>query len=283
MQRECGTDLDLGQSRNCHLYFFSIEVILVLNVREESAIIECIRESLDRAENHWRQGGYKLLEKAIALDAVNERMESAPSHIPGHNIVQDDITIIDEFIALVADMRDSSKHLNSAISEKTAKVSQLQRVYYETSALLPALALTVKFEKGSVTEYLGDGILALFKVDPNDKSIAIYAAYEAAANSIGRTRDLVNDALRERYSLPDINLGVGLAMSKTIVTLIGLPGEKHPKAFGECVFRATKLSGGKNEIYVDEFVRKTWPQAKGGTLQFVQRSKNDVNGYLISK
>jgi len=255
----------------------------VLSNAEENQINACINEALDRAENHWRNGGYKLLAKGVALDAMNERMESAPSHIPGHGVVQDEITIIDEFIALVADMRDSSKHLNSAISDKTAKVSQLQRVYYETSALLPALALTVKFEKGSVTEYLGDGILALFKVDVSDKSAAIYAAYEAAVNSIGRTRQLVNTILNDRYNLPDLDLGVGLAMSKTIVTLIGLPGEKHPKAFGECVFRATKLSSGKNEIYVDEFVRGTWPQTKSGTLRFIQKSKNDITGYLISK
>lgn len=255
----------------------------MLSKAEENQINACINEALDRAENHWRNGGYKLMAKAVTLDSINERMESAPSHIPGHGIVQDEETVIDEFIALVADMRDSSKHLNSAISAKTSKVSQLQRVYYETSALLPALALTVKFQNGNVTEYLGDGVLALFKVDAADKSVAIYAAYEAAVNSVGRTRQLVNIILSERYNLPELDLGVGLALSKTIVTLIGLPGEKHPKAFGECVFRATKLSGGKNEIYVDEFVRGTWPKAENGTLRFTLREKNNVNGYLITK
>ncbi|MNY73250.1 hypothetical protein D3C86_2119940 [compost metagenome] len=72
-------------------------------------------------------------------------------------------------------------------------------------------------------------------------------------------------------------------MSKTIVTLVGLPGEKHPKAFGECVFRATKLSGGKNEIHVDDFVYGTWPKTDTGTLRFSRREKNNVNGYLITK
>lgn len=217
------------------------------------------------------------------MDSALVVNESAPSRIPGHEKVQDDETVIDEFIALVADMRDSSKHLNSAISEKTAKVSQLQRVYYETSALLPALALTIKFKNGNVTEYLGDGVLALFQVDQADKSKAIYAAHGAAVNCIGQTRALVNAELDKRYSLPPLDLGVGLAMSKTIVTLVGLPGEKHPKAFGECVFRATKLSSGKNEIYVDAKVRGAWPTAKDGKLRFLERSKREVPGYLISE
>lgn len=255
----------------------------MLTPTEIAELTACIDSSLDQAEKHWANGGYALVKNVAAMDSARILNESAPSHIPGHIKVQDEETVIDEFIALVADMRDSSKHLNSAISEKITKVTQLQRVYYETSALLPALALTVKFEGGRVTEYLGDGVLALFQVDPSERSKAIYAAHEAAANSIGKTRELVNSALSERYSLPPLDLGVGLAMSKTIVTLIGLPREKHPKAFGECVFRATKLSGGKNEIYVDKFVRGAWPKTKNGTLRFLEHSRGEVPGYLISR
>ncbi|WIN05611.1 MULTISPECIES: hypothetical protein [Pseudomonas] len=253
----------------------------MLDNEEVVAIITCIKDALDRAEKHWENGGHTLVKSTKAMDSAFVVNESVPSHIPGHSEVQDEKTVIDEFVALVADMRDSSKHLNSAISSKTAKVSQLQRVYYETSALLPALAMTIKFEHGNVTEYLGDGVLALFRVDPQNRPKAIYAGYEAAANSIGQTRTLVNAVLAARYSLPPLDLGVGLAMSKTIVTLIGLPGEKHPKAFGECVFRATKLSGGKNEIFVDAFVKGAWPTTEGGKLRFIEKSKGDVTGYLI--
>lgn len=247
---------------------------------KEALVVACINSALDKAEEHWRNGGQQLLRKSLIVNESYASAESAPSSIPGHKVVQDEETVIDEFIALVADMRDSSKHLNCAIN---AKVSQLQRVFYETSALLPALAMTIKFEEGSVTEYLGDGVLALFRVDHVDKPKAIYAAYAAATNCVQQTRALVNKALWDRYDLPSIDLGVGLAHSKAIVTLVGLPGEKHPKAFGECVFRATKLSGGKNEIYIDQFVKGLWPTAKGGVLRFIQKSRNEVDGYLISK
>ncbi|WP_236166321.1 hypothetical protein [Pseudomonas juntendi] len=247
---------------------------------KEALVLACINSALDKAEEHWRNGGQELIFKSMAGNESWARAESAPSSIPGHKIVRDEETVIDEFIALVADMRDSTKHLNCAIN---ARVTQLERVFYETSALLPALAMTIKFEEGSVTEYLGDGVLALFRVDQADKPKAIYAAYEATNNCVQQTRMLVNKALWDRYDLPNIDLGVGLAHSKAIVTLVGLPGAKHPKAFGECVFRATKLSGGKNEIYIDQFVKGLWPTAKGGRLRFILKSRNDVDGYLISK
>ena len=209
-------------------------------------------------------------------------MDSAePSKIPGHEIVRDGETVIDEFVAFVADMRDSSKHLMCAISPKNADVSGLQRVYYETSALLPALAYAVSKEEGSVTEYLGDGILALFRIDNNSREQAIYASHRAAKNAIGDVRDLVNEALYERYRLPAVDIGVGLAVSKTIVTLVGLAPDKQPKAFGECVFRATKLSDGKNEVICDENMKAIWPSSKGGTLRFSRKSVKNIDGYLI--
>lgn len=251
---------------------------------EEKQIKIVINDSLDNAERHWKNGGYQLSEsRKFGVESINKAMDSEPSKIPGHSTVQDDVTVIDEFIAYVADMRDSSKHLMCEISSKKAKVSGLQRVFYETSALLPALALTISFKEGSVTEYLGDGVLALFKVDPHDKSKTIYAAHAAAQNAVGSTRDIVNEILNERYRLPSIDLGVGLAMSKSLVTLVGLKGEKHPKAFGECVFRATKLSVGRNQVITDKIVRSSWPSAKGGVLTFRQKRVNDVDGYLIER
>ncbi|MBH0050676.1 hypothetical protein [Pseudoalteromonas sp. SWYJZ19] len=254
----------------------------MLTSAQKIQVRNLVNYSLDKAENHWKNGAYQLFEgRSISFESYNKSMDSEPSKIPGHSVVHDDVTVIDEFIAYVADMRDSSKHLMCEISAKNSKVSRLQRVFYETSALLPALALTINFNNGKVTEYLGDGVLALFKVDPEDKSKAIYAAHEAAKNAVGQTRDIVNEILEERYSLPKIDLGVGLAMSKALITLVGLEGEKHPKAFGECVFRATKLSGGRNQIITDEIVKSTWPTVKGGTLVFRQKRIKEISGYLI--
>lgn len=257
----------------------------MLKADQETLVRNTVNESLDRAEYHWKNGGYKLAaNRSFAEDALSKKFEDhEPSKIPGHELVQDEETVIDEFIAFVADMRESSNHLMCEISKKKADVTGLQRVYYETSALLPALGLAVKFEEGNVTEYLGDGLLALFKVDSNDRSEAIYAAHRAAESSIKEIRNIVNDILEERYRLPKIDLGVGLSLSQTLVTLVGLPREKHPKAFGECVFRATKLSGGKNEIISDKNLKAAWPSIKGGTLAFKPKKVKGEDGYLLSK
>jgi len=249
---------------------------------QKEEIKSIVIRSLNKAEEHWEKGGHQLAVDYAALsEAALHKAESEPSKIPGHPNVQDTDTVIDEFIALVADMRDSSRHLMCAISEKTSKVTGLQRVYYETSALLPAIAQTIKYKDGSVTEYLGDGVLALFKVDSIKKSKTIYSSYFAAKNIIGDTREIVNQELYKRYTLPAINLGVGLSSSKALVSLVGLEGEKHPKAIGQCVFRATKLSGGNNEVITDELLRKMWPTSDGGALKFKEKNMGSVRGFLI--
>ena len=128
---------------------------------DEKKIIEnIVVASLNKAEKHWKNGGSQLQleaatedDTAIFSEALRKKDESEPSKIPGHPIVQEKDTVIDEFIALVADMRDSSKHLMNEISQKTSSVTRLERVYYETSALLPAIAQTIKFKNVNVTEY----------------------------------------------------------------------------------------------------------------------------------
>ncbi|WP_322005159.1 hypothetical protein [Paraburkholderia tropica] len=68
-------------------------------------------------------------------------------------------------------MRGSTRRLNTHIAN--AKVNGLQRVYIETSALLPAIAVTCGLEDGMVTEYLGDGCLTLFRVNKDDRVASV--------------------------------------------------------------------------------------------------------------
>ncbi|MEF3072989.1 adenylate/guanylate cyclase, partial [Klebsiella pneumoniae] len=66
--------------------------------------------------------------------------------------------------------------------------------------------------------------------------------------------------------------------------LSGIEGSRHAKAYGECVFRATKLSGGNNVILIDNNLRVAWPSSKGGKLSFVLSDigKGGVQGYRIN-
>ncbi len=244
-------------------------------------ITSVVRSSLDRAERIWRQHGSDLIKSEESIHVRADAMDSAPvaSRIPDHRLLGPE-TEIGNFIALVADMRESSRHLQCAISHP-AKVQLLQRVYYETSALLPALQATIAYQDGSVTEYLGDGVLALFKVADDRRHEMIRKSYRAAKNCVGNTRAVVNDELRRRYCLPEVDLGVGLAYSSALVGLVGLPDDWHPKVIGSCVYHATKLAGGSNEVCVDEKIYREWPTSDGGKLRFMAKTIKQVKGYVV--
>uniref|UniRef100_UPI00405638F4 adenylate/guanylate cyclase n=1 Tax=Candidatus Electronema sp. TaxID=2698783 RepID=UPI00405638F4 len=247
----------------------------------DNEIVSIVDKSLDRAEAIWNKVGNKVIAEFAA--ALSARAKLVPSEIPGHLLVDTETPEVDDFIALVVDMRNSSEHLMCAISEKKAKISQLQRIFYEVSALLPAMAKIIYDKQGRVTEYLGDGLLSIFKVDNKNKEKSIYSSYDAAVECISSVKKIINPIIDRRYSLPPIAIGCGLAKSKAVVTTIGLYDEYiQPKVFGECVFYATKLSSGNNEIYINESLKQeAWPTAKGETLLFTKKSIKDVNGYLV--
>lgn len=255
----------------------------MLTTEQKKQLNIIISDSLDDAERHWKNGGY-LLQKSAQDGRMFESINSSvESYIPGHEFVNGNVTTIDEFIALVLDMRDSSKHLMSHISAKVSKITMLQRVYYETSALLPAMAFIISCEGGSVTEYLGDGLLALFKVNSESPKDSIYSSHRAAKQCLSTGLTAVNDALERRYALPPIQIGIGMGQSKALVTLIGLYPQKQAKAFGECVFRATKLSNGIDQIAIDKTLKGKWPSSKGGSLRFLPKKvKGETQGYIIS-
>lgn len=235
------------------------------NLREK--VTSTVNFFLDRAERHWKDKGRLLLEGAEGFRIASAALDQMPSNIPNHPIVDGEKVVLDEFIVLVADMRGSTNHLLCAISDSKTKIpfEGVKRIYYETSALLPALNETITYYKGSVTEYLGDGVLALFHYEGDD---SIYKAKKAANDIILEMRNIINCELSQRYGLPEIHLGVGMALSKCLVTQVGSPGNMQPKVFGESVYRATKLSDGDDLVRIDQPLRMSWPKSSGGTLRF---------------
>ncbi len=250
---------------------------------QQNELNAIVTGSLNQAEQIWNQVGDQLVITASARTVIANLSESVETQIPGYPTVEHGKPKVDDFIAIVADMRGSTEHLLCAISQKTAHVSQLQRVFYETSALLPCLAKVISYEEGNVTEYLGDGILGLFCLDKETQRKTIYAANRAANKCLEAVKSFVNPMLNSRYSLPELKIGVGMAYSKAVVTLVGLPNFMQPKVFGECVFRATKLSSGANLVMIDEALKSIWPTAEDGILQFLPRKVNGVDGYIIQQ
>lgn len=241
-----------------------------------------VNEALDVAEKHWGKANGRLILESAEMEINKRAYDELPSRIPGHALVSNQDTVIDEFIAVVVDMRDSTSHLRNATGKRRGNISQLQRVFYETSALLPAIDYTISSYGGSVTEYLGDGVLSFFKVNEKEKTETITQAFIAAECCISQTRDVLNYIMYERYSLEPMDIGVGMSMSQAIVSLVGYENNLHPKAFGECVFMATKLSGGRNKIAVDPNLNRNWPSSKGGRLTFTKKKVHDNDAYIIN-
>ncbi len=182
------------------------------------------------------------------------------------------------------DMRDSTKHLRQAISARVAKVSQMQRVYYEVSALLPAMAKLIKDADGAVTEYLGDGLLALFQSSRNiaERNQVLMNTITAARDCMEALQYVVNPILNSRYSLPYLEIGIGLAYSDAIISHFGLSPDTQVKVIGECIYLASQLSKGRNEIIVHENLEMIWPTSKDGKLHFIMRPFKDFKGYVVN-
>jgi len=246
------------------------------NGTQTKKLRDLVEKELNRAEKIWDGVGDKMLVKAYT-DSMTESLLTA---IPGHPEIDPNKPAVDVFIVLVVDMRQSSVHLNQAIGPP-AKVSMTERMFYETSALLPAAAESIRLHGGKVTEYLGDGVLALFRAS-EDRDQACYKACRSARLVVGDMRDIVNDALANRYILPPIDLGVGMAFSPAVVTAVGHPDERAPKAIGVCVYRASKLASGYNEIMVDDNLKAIWPKDKSGHgFKFGQRTVGKLQGNII--
>jgi hypothetical protein len=250
----------------------------------KTRIRKLVDSELNRAEKIWERSREKMLAKAIL--ALESRMDSlsVPTNIPGHPTIDPSEPPVDWFIAFVLDMRDSTNHMLQAISEKDADVSELERIFYETSALLPAAAEVVRSYDGKVTEYLGDGLLALFRAteDKEQRDKACYQSRRAAQFAVGDMRTIVNDALKARYRLPPLDMGVGMAFSQALVTLVGHPAEPAPKAFGHCVYRATKLADQVNKVHVDERLEEAWPTSTTGTFRFTpHHNKHGFKSFIM--
>lgn len=223
---------------------------------------------LNKAEYDWIKTDAKnrmALDEALSNLSMEKFEDSKPSLLPGYDKVNFFDPKIDDFIAIVCDIRKSTERLKTSRNGFKGIDSGIQRIFYETSALLPSLEVTINFFEGKVTEYLGDGILGFIQY--GDKR-HIYDAFHASKACVTLTRDIVNDAIFTKYNLPPLDIGVGLALSPAMIRVVT---ENHVKAFGECVWKASKLSDGINIVQIDEKLKLEWPVAKSGGLSFIQR------------
>ena len=232
---------------------------------------------IEDAETAYSQLEDQIVE--LAEDTGFRKMAKALTQIPGHEILPDDVNVLDDFVVFTADMRHSTKHLMVAESRLKPGVTPLKRVFIETSVLLPTLAEIVSLGNGKVTEYLGDGVLAFYRVPDGQDSKVIGEAHRSAEKCLECVVDIVNPKLEALYGIPPMEIGIGLARSQAIIRLIGLKSHRVPRVFGKAVFYASKLSCGINEIYLDDNAHAMWPKVKDGEKPVVRFSKKRVRDH----
>lgn len=250
-----------------------------LTNEQEAEIVTIIERSLNLAEQFWEQSGRKLIVESSTESNQFVADSIIPSNLPNHETINSINSVNQEMIAIVVDMRNSTRHAKTQVRD----INPLKRIFFETFALLPAIDKTIQFENGRVTEYLGDGILGFFALG-SDKDKVIHGVSKTAKRIIVDVRNLLNDAIQKKLSLPEsekIDLGIGLAHSQTIIHAIGLQGELHAKAFGSCVYDATKLSSGMNEIFVSENLQAIWPKSDRGKMKFKRFAKDNFIRYKL--
>lgn len=253
-----------------------------MDLLSESKIEELskiVNKSLDRSEELWNKTLGSLAE-------VMKAEKRTDTNIPGHPYLEENDYVSDQFIAMMVDMRNSTKHLRQSISARIAKVSQMQRVYYEVSALLPTIAKIIQDKGGAVTEYLGDGAIALFqlpKKNGDKQNRVIHSVSQASRTCLEALNKVINPILFDRYGLPNIEIGIGLAFSDAIITRFGHKPNTQIKVIGQCIYFASSLAKeGHNEIYVHEYLENMWPTGEKGFIRFRSRPVKDFKGYLLT-
>lgn len=201
--------------------------------------------------------------------SINEEAE-----IPGFesNYMKFGQFVNKEFVAMMTDIRKSTDIIN-----RTNGTRDMFLIFYAYSAVT---AYIVDQHKGTSTEFLGDGVINLFDTEKG--------LDEAFRNSIRASREileaktLILNPIFEKLGLPTINLGIGIDHGVTIVTRFGYKTDNDLKAFGSCVYNASKLSKGFNEIIISEKSKNVWPSSPEGKLQFNQTNlKEGLIGFKV--
>ena len=209
----------------------------------DELVEDAVNKAIDRAKSVWDSKGKKIFESALTKEALEKYI--IKTRIPGYSVVVKDSVAVDDFIAFVVDMRRSSKYLIGIGNEQ---ISGFKHLFFETSVLLAALDVVIDYYKGCITEYLGDGALAIFTC--KYKYDIIYSLC-AALYILVKLRNFINGRL-SIYNYGNISLGIGIAYSKAFVTEIGSENFSQVKVFGENVFCASKLSKGWNSILISK-------------------------------
>ena len=202
-------------------------------------------------------GSPEFLKKASGIRQINEEAE-----IPGFENKNIKFGKFEnrEFVVMMTDIRKSTNIINSPNG-----LVNMFLIFYVYAGIV---AKIVDSFVGTSTEFLGDGVLNLFdtKDDGLDKALMNSAS---ASWEILATRELILNPFFRNNNLPTIDLGIGIDFGQTIVTKFGYKNDMDLKAFGKCVYNASKFCKGFNEIKTSVEASQVWPTSETGRLGFI--------------
>jgi adenylate cyclase len=166
-----------------------------------------------------------------------------------------------EFVIMMTDIRKSTDIINGPNG-----LVNMFLIFYIYAGIV---AKIVDSYNGTSTEFLGDGVLNLFDTKDSNREIALRNSMLASWEILEARENVLNPFLLS-VGLPQINFGIGIDHGVTIVTQFGYRSDTDLKAFGKCVYNASKLCKGFNQIIVSQNSQSVWPTGPGGNLNFGQ-------------
>jgi hypothetical protein len=187
-----------------------------------------------------------------------------------------------ELICISADLRNSTDRIKTTLNYLGKYDNKFQRAFYITSALLPSLEVVISHYGGFVTEYLGDGVLGFFDAE-KDKDSSIRNSGCAARFIVDEMSKILQNKMKEYYEEETISIGVGLAISPTLLSKVGTYTESTIKAFGPCVYDASKRNHGFNEVLIEPSLEAQWPKSKkpGTGIKFKRVSHSNMYSFKM--
>ena len=164
-----------------------------------------------------------------------------------------------EFVVMMTDIRDSTGIINS----RNGLVNMFL-IFYVYAGIV---AKIVDVNKGTSTEFLGDGVLNLFDTKELGLDQALMNSMQASWDIMEAREKILNPFFAEN-DIPQINLGIGIDHGITIVTKFGYRNDTDLKAFGKCAYNASKLCKKVNQIVVSGNSQSVWPTLPSGVLVF---------------
>lgn len=229
---------------------------------------------------------YELAKNSLILEKSIDFAQNISNNIPGYDIEKLDFGAYhrDHFVTFFADMRGSTDRAHRIGPKKT---------FLTIHAIMPAMIYVVQAYGGSIVDLPGDGVMALFKGNPNGiiwNSItgkqymnAESLAVRAGEKLLKAFREVVNPIL-VKDEIEPVVFGIGVDTGEVIVTKVGTDNTRDIKAIGTSINGSSKNCFGENQIFISpNTYEKIHTDLKNGFIKAKRpkdKDKYETEGFL---